>query len=131
MAKKPIVSLKNYGIYSKWNSQSKEIPELIKYTDIIPAELEIEFGYILHIQKAKGSLIKFIIDHPPFTNDSDEIAPPFEGQQYIQSNDYYFFLGDTLWAPLEDKIGKWRLRSYIDKEIIADKTLIIESKSDE
>lgn len=131
MVKKTIVVLKSFGIYSKWDSDSKEIPQLIKYTDSIPAELEIEFGYILHIQKAKGELIEFIIDHPPFKNNNDKIAPPFEGQQYVQSNDYYFFLGDTLWAPLEDKVGKWRLRSYINKELIADKTLTIEFKDNE
>ncbi len=126
--KKPIVKIKNFGIYTNWNKRTseKELPELLKYTDKIPAQLQIEFGYILHIVKGKGLKIDFHIDHPPFCDKFGMIAPPFKGEMHINSNDFFFFLGDTLWEPIEDKIGAWVLKSFIKGELVAEKTLFVE-----
>ena len=117
------VKIKNYGIYTQWNRQSKELPKIVDFTKKVPAQLDIEFGYILNIKKAKGCKLSFRIDHPPFKNSNGEIAPAFIDELYINSNNYNFFLGDTLWEPIEDKIGPWRLQTFIDDVQVADITI--------
>ncbi|MGL5620304.1 MAG: DUF3859 domain-containing protein, partial [Tannerellaceae bacterium] len=37
-------------------------------------------------------------------------------------NDWQFFLGDTVWAPIEDKVGTWTLITYLDGKEIARKS---------
>lgn len=116
--KKLDIELYSYGIYEPWDRKSKAIPKLKKITSRVPIEPDIEFGYILKIKKAKGSRIEFVINHPPFLNDDGNISPPFEGEEYITSNDWTFFLGDTVWPPYEDKAGHWELITWLDgKEI--------------
>lgn len=121
---KPIVKMESYGLYTPLNKQGKELPKLIRFTDEIPAELGIEFGYILHIRKARGLKLTFQIDHPPFLRDG-QIDPPFTGELYVRSNDWKFFLGDTTWEPLVDKLGPWRIRSWLDGRAVADRTLTL------
>ena len=41
----------------------------------------------------------------------------------------YFYLGDTIWAPVEDKCGPWRMTIELNKRIVADKTFNISSSS--
>lgn len=124
MAKRKIeVKLLNFGLYSKWDRESKDIPDFKKFTTSIPAQIGVEFGYVLEIRKAKNKKIHFTIEHPPFPDSSGEIAPPFEGDVFITSNDYKFFLGDTIWEPTADKVGIWRLICRIDGHIVADKSL--------
>jgi len=124
MAKnKAKIKIKNYGIYTKWDRKTKDLPKIVEFTTQIPARLDIEFGYIINIVKGKGKKLSFIIDHPPFKDSKGNIAPPFEDELYINSNDYSFFLGDTVWEPVEDKIGPWRLRTFVDGEQVADMTL--------
>lgn len=36
------------------------------------------------------------------------------------------YLGDTLWEPLENKVGDWRMTLELDERIIADKTFVVE-----
>jgi len=115
----------SYGIYSKWESDSSDIPKLVRITTVIPAQVGIEFGYIVKICKARGSKITFRIEHPPFLDDTGEISPPFTGEIYVRSNTFDFFLGDTIWEPVHDKCGPWRLLTYLDGALIADKTLHI------
>ena len=104
MAKRKITwELYSYGIYSRWERSSKELPRLMDITDRIPVQPDIEFGYILKIIGAKGKKLEFCIDHPPFNDDKGNPAPPFEGEYFINSNNYDFFLGDTVWEPFEDK----------------------------
>ena len=49
------------------------------------------------------------------------VAPPFEGEVYVRSNDWRFFLGDTFWPPLEDKQGTWTLTIRLNGQTIATK----------
>lgn len=51
--KKSEVSLVSWGIYTQWDSLSKDLPKLRKMTRDIPCELDIEFGYIAEIKKSK------------------------------------------------------------------------------
>lgn len=124
MAKKKIdVKIYSYGEYETWDRNSKEIPKLKSITLTVKAELGTEFGYVLHIKKAKGSLLRFCIDHPPFCDENGQTMAPFVGELYINTNDYRFFLGDCIWAPLEDKLGAWKLSTWIDDQLVAEKTL--------
>ncbi|MGL5787379.1 MAG: DUF3859 domain-containing protein [Bacteroidales bacterium] len=127
MAKKKIdIKIKSYGIYSQWDRTSRELPKLRKVTTEIPAELDIEFGYILHIKGAKGTLIEFEIIHPPFIDvKTGEVAPAFVGEHYVNSNDWMFFLGDTIWEPVDDKKGIWDIRTFADGKEVAFKRFMI------
>jgi hypothetical protein len=118
MAKKQAsVDMISYGIYEPWDR--KGIPKLIQFTQTIPVALDREFGYVLRIQKAKNSLIDFTIDHPPFKDAKGRKAAPFTGEQYVKQNDFQFFLGDTFWEPLEDKVGPWELVTRLDGKEVA------------
>jgi hypothetical protein len=126
MAKKKLqCTMKSFGIYTRFDKKSKALPRFLERTTTVPCRLDVEFGYILHIMKGKGQKLDFTIDHPPFKDDSGDVAPPFTGHIYIDSNDYKFFLGDTIWEPIEDKVGKWTLTTKCQGRIIAEKTLIL------
>jgi hypothetical protein len=123
--KKPDVAMHSYGLYDGWDRESKNLPGLLKITTEIKAALEVEFGYILRIRNARNCKITFRIEHPPFKRDDGEIAPPFTGELYVKTNDFRFFLGDTIWAPVSDKKGEWRLITWIDGCRVADKVLSV------
>lgn len=126
MAKKKIeVRMISWGIYTQWDRNSKELPRIQKFTQDIPATIDVEFGYILHITGAKGEQIEFVMKHPPFTDEKGKIRPDFEGSYFINSNDWKFFLGDTIWAPIEDKCGEWILITYLQGKEIARKVFTI------
>ncbi len=118
-------SIQSYGIYTAWDRESKALPEIKEFTQEIPARLDVEFGYILEIKKGKGKQIQFRIEHPPFLDKNGEVAPPFTGEVYIRRNEWSFFLGDTIWAPVEDKCGSWRIIAELEGEVMADKTFEI------
>jgi len=123
--KKPEVEIHSCGIYDGWDRESRELPQLVAITSEIEAKLDVEFGYILRIRHARNCRITFRIEHPPFNDSSGRTAPPFEGELYVKTNDYRFFLGDTIWSPVEDKRGPWRLITWLDDEKVADKTLLL------
>jgi hypothetical protein len=127
MAKKQKVdvTMHSHGLYDGWDRESKDLPNLVKITTEIEAALEVEFGYILRIQHARNSKISFRIEHPPFKDAEGNISPSFDGELFVKTNDFRFFLGDTIWAPVEDKRGEWRLITWIDGEKVADKTLTL------
>lgn len=115
----------SYGIYTAWDRDSKALPKILEFTRLIPARIDIEFGYILNIKKARGKQLSFCIDHPPFLDKHGDTAPPFTGNEYVRSNDWHFFLGDTIWAPVHDKIGSWRLTVELDGQTIADESFTV------
>ena len=124
--KKPSWKILSCGIHSHWDKSSKDLPKLKKFTWEIPARLNIEFGYVLNIKQARGKKLEFIIEHPDFIDDkTGELAPPFSGEMYVRSNDWDFFLGDTLWSPIEDKVGTWTLITKLDGEILIRKRFTI------
>jgi hypothetical protein len=122
---KPDVKMESRGLYTPLDKESKELPRLIRFTDEIPCEPGVEFGYILHIRKGRGMKLAFQIDHPPFSDSSGEVAPPFTGEEHIPLNDWKFFLGDTTWEPIGDKAGPWRIRTWLDGDLVADRTLTL------
>jgi hypothetical protein len=129
MAKRKITAeIYSYGIYTSWDRGSRDLPKILEITDRIPITPDVEFGCLIRIKGAKGKTIQFRIDHPPFKDDSGNIAPPFEGEYFINSNDYEFFLGDTVWEPYEDKAGTWELSTFLDGKRLSYKKLFLEMK---
>ncbi|UZJ43036.1 DUF3859 domain-containing protein [Marinimicrobium sp. C6131] len=121
--KKPEVKLRSWGVYTPLDPNSKELPQLIKMTRDIPCELDIEFGYIVNIKKAKNRKLQYCIYHPDIPDEEGNPLPPFDGEVYIKQNDWDFFIGDTIWKPVENKQGPWRITLAIDGQLIADETL--------
>ena len=127
MAKRKIsAEIYSYGIYTSWNRDSRELPKILEITDRIPITPDVEFGCVIKIKGAKGKTIQFRIDHPPFKDEKGEIAPPFTGEYFINSNDYEFFLGDTVWEPYENKAGIWELSTFLDVKRLSYKKLTLE-----
>ena len=120
--KKTEVRLVSWGIYTQWDSKSRELPELIRMTRDIPCELDIEFGYVVNIKKAKNKKLHYCIYHPNIPDEDGKPIAPFAGEEYIKQNDWNFFIGDTIWAPVENKVGNWRITLMIEDELIADET---------
>lgn len=119
----------SFGEYSEWDRQSKKIPKILDITTEIKAEIGTEFGYVLHIKQGKGEMLTFKIDHPPFTDENGKIRPPFTGEQFIRSNDFEFFLGDCVWEPLDDKLGKWELSTFYQGKRVAHKIFTLVKKN--
>jgi len=117
--------MQSWGRYTAWDRDDKALPEIKEFTDEIPAISGVEFGYILQIKKARGKQIHFTIEHPPFLDETGQISPPFTGDVYVRSNEWQFFLGDTVWEPVADKCGTWRLIVELEGEIMADKSFQI------
>ncbi|WP_370981263.1 DUF3859 domain-containing protein [Agaribacterium sp. ZY112] len=117
--------LVSYGIYTKWDANCKKLPKLQRFTTEVPAEIDIEFGMIINIKKAKGKQIHCCIDHPGVLDEHGQKRPPFKDTLYIRDNNWDFFLGDTVWAPVADKLGKWALSIELEGQVIAQKTFHI------
>lgn len=118
-------SIKSYGIYDLWQGNSKTLPQVQKMTCLIPAQIDIEFGFTLQAKKAKGMTLAWCIEHPNITDKKGQPMAAFAGDVYVRNNDWLFYLGDTLWAPLEDKIGFWHMRLCHEDNIVAEKTFEI------
>jgi hypothetical protein len=117
----------SYGVYKEWDSRSKHLPNIQEFTTKVPADEEIEFGFIVNIKKAKGELIEFCIAHPGVKGKKGQILEPFTGDLHVGSNDWDFYLGDTiqLLDPIdgfESNIGKWRMTIEMHGNVIAEKT---------
>jgi hypothetical protein len=123
MAKKQCETrMVSYGIYSEFDRDGRDLPKFLEPTWTIPVAMGVEFGYVLEIKKARGQFLTFEIDHPSFLDSRGNPAGPFTGEIRIPHSTWRFFLGDTFWLPLEDKVGKWRLRVWIAGDLVADKT---------
>jgi hypothetical protein len=126
-SKKPLpkVEIVSYGRYTNWDRDSKKLPELIDLTTEVKAEIGVEFGMVVEIFQAKGRFLDFVIDHPPFYDENGDVAAPFEGSYQIRNNPYAFFLGDTIWEPVEDKRGPWTMTVLMDGKELASKTILL------
>jgi len=119
----PKVDIISYGRYSRWNDDSRTFPELEELTSEIVTGLDVEFGMVIEIQHGKGRYLEYTIHHPPFRDQSGNITPSFKGEYQIKANPYRFFLGDTIWEPVEDKRGIWEFIIKIDQKQVASKKL--------
>ncbi len=123
MAKrKAEVAMRTFGIYSKWDSEAKDLPQIVEVTTSVPAQIDIEFGFVVNVKNAKNQLIHYCIDHPGIRDASGARRKPFTGDVYVKTNDWNFYLGDTIWEPIDDKLGPWRMFLEMDGKTIAEKT---------
>ena len=51
---KPDVTIIHTGIFTQWNEHDGDLPRLTKSTVHVHAEIDIEFGFITRIRKAKN-----------------------------------------------------------------------------
>ncbi|EGA67565.1 DUF3859 domain-containing protein [Vibrio brasiliensis] len=136
MAKRtPVVEMASYGIYQGWDSNAKKLPQIAEFTTKVPADEDIEFGFIVNIKKAKGEVIEFCIDHPGVLGKKGQMLEPFTGDMHVGSNDWDFYLGDTiqLLDPIngfESNIGKWRMMISIKGSIVAEKTFDVYARDE-
>jgi hypothetical protein len=114
--------ISSYGIYEKWDEKSKRLPKIKTSTTNIPTQLEIEFGFILNAKNAKGKRLDWSIIHPDVPDENGHTMPQFEGVVYVRNNDWEFYLGDTIWTPIHDKVGDWQMMIACDGKVIAQKT---------
>lgn len=134
MAKRSaVVDIVSYGVYDAWDSRSKELPKIQQFTTLIAAEPEVEFGFIVNIKKAKGQRLRYCIDHPGIINKKGQILAPFDGEVHVGSNDWQFYLGDTIQLlhpidGLDSNLGEWRMMMEIDGRIVAEKTFKVVAK---
>ena len=123
MAKrKPEVRMRTYGIYTKWESASRTLPKISEVTTKVDAVVDVEFGFIVNVTGGKNQELHYCIDHPGILDEEGKRRPPFDGTVYIKTNDWDFYLGDTIWEPVHDKLGNWRMTLELDGKVVADKT---------
>nr|WP_086939801.1 DUF3859 domain-containing protein [Thaumasiovibrio occultus] len=122
MAKSTLsIEIVSYGIYSTWDAKSKHLPKIQTFTTDIPATIDIEFGFTVNIKKARGKCLRYVINHPNICDKQGERMAPFTGDVHVKNNDFMFYLGDTIWAPEEDKTGTWHMCLELDGKVIAEK----------
>lgn len=122
MPKNPKTRMRTYGIYDKWESNAKELPKIKEIATRIPAHVDIEFGFIVNIVGAKNQELTYCIDHPGIRDTDGQVRAPFDGTVYVKTNDWDFYLGDTIWEPVADKLGSWRMTLELGGQLIAEKT---------
>lgn len=123
MAKrKPDIRMKSHGVYTQWDSSLKALPRIAEVTTHVRAVIDVEFGFIVNIRGAKNQPVRFCIDHPGILDVDGSPRPPFTGTEYVKTNDWDFYLGDTIWEPVEDKLGQWHLSLELGGKVIAEKT---------
>ena len=121
MAKrKPEVRIKSYGIYSKWDSKTKQLPKIAEFTRKVPAEIDIEFGFVVNIKGAKNQELDYCISHPGILDAEGHRRAPFDGTVFVKTNDWDFYLGDTIWEPIADKLGQWRMTLQLGGNTVAE-----------
>ncbi len=132
MAKpRPEIEIDTYGIYRDWDADSKELPRIAEFTTRVPAVVGIEFGFVVKIKRAKNSKLTYCIDHPGILDDAGVVRAPFDGTVYVKTNDWSFYLGDTIWEPIDDKLGNWHMWLKLGDKTIAEKTFELFRESDE
>lgn len=122
MAKrKPKIRMRTFGIYTQWESKSRTLPKISEVTTRVSAIVDVEFGFIVNVTGGKNQELYYCIDHPGILDDQGKRRPPFDGTVYIKKNDWDFYLGDTIWEPIDDKLGNWHMWLELDGKVVAEK----------
>ena len=120
--RKPQFRIRSYGIYTKWDADSRELPRIEEFTTRVRAEIDVEFGFIINIKGAKNQPLEYCIYHPDIPDHDGKVRPPFDGTVFVKTNDWDFYLGDTIWEPIGNKLGRWRMTLELSGKLIADQT---------
>lgn len=65
MAKrKTEIKMRSCGIYTHWDASSKDLPQFAEATTRVPANVGVEFGFIVNIKGCKNQQLEYCIDHP-------------------------------------------------------------------
>lgn len=130
---KSLYTISSYGLYKHWDEKSKELPKIVEFTTEVSAKEDIEFGFILNAKKAKGKKLTYTIYHPDIPDENNNIMAPFSGDIYVRTNNWDFYLGDSIWLPLENKTGIWHMTITDNDNVIAEKkfNVFIERPNDE
>jgi hypothetical protein len=123
MAKRKLeVKISTYGIYHDWDADSKELPKIREFTTRVPAFVGIEFGFVARVKGGKNRRLDYCIEHPGILDAEGQPRAPFDGIVHVQTQDWEFYLGDTIWEPVKDKLGPWRMWLALDGKVVAEKT---------
>lgn len=123
MAKRKIeVNISTYGVYKHWDAGSPDLPSIAQFTTRVPAFVGIEFGFVANVKGAKNQKLTYWIEHPGILDAEGRTRPPFDGQVHVKTQDWNFYLGDTIWEPIEDKLGPWRMWIELQGALVAEKT---------
>ncbi|MFT6865923.1 MAG: hypothetical protein ACJA08_000749 [Cyclobacteriaceae bacterium] len=117
------IEIISYGEYTSWDRENQALPKFKECKPAIAAAVGVEFGMIVEIRKARGRYLDFEIGHPHFTDEAGNEEPPFTGTFRVKHNPFRFFLGDTIWEPVEDKKGNWKLTILLDGKELITKTI--------
>ncbi len=123
--KKFEVTIESYGLYTQWKNNSRELPKIVEFTNVISAYPGNEFGMILRIRKGKGVKLSYYIRHPVEKSYSSTPENDFSGVHIIRSNDYKFFVGDCIDQPVKNKIGEWVIGVCSEGVLLAEKAFNI------
>ena len=120
--RQPEIKMRSHGIYTHWDACAKELPRIAEFTTRVRAEIDVEFGFIVNIKGGKNQMVEYCIYHPGIRDTKGVARPPFDGTVYVKTNDWNFYLGDTIWEPINDKLGNWRMTLEMAGTIVAEKT---------
>ena len=123
--------MRTYGVYTKCDSDARTLPKIREVTTKVKAVVDVEFGFIINITGGKNRELYYCIDHPGIQDAQGKRRPPFDGTVYVKSNDWDFYLGDTIWEPINDKLGMWQMTLEMDGKVVADKTFELIADTDE
>jgi len=84
--------------------------------------IDVEFGFVVNVKGAKNQKLAYCIDHPGILDAEGNRRASFNGFVYVKANDWDFYLGDTIWEPIHDKLGPWRMTVQLDQVTVAEKT---------
>ena len=77
---------------------------------------------MINVKGGKNKELFYCIDHPGILDSDGNRRDPFDGTVYVKTNDWDFYLGDTIWNPIEDKLGVWRMWVELDDKVVAEKS---------
>ncbi len=120
--RKPEIRMRTYGIYTKWDSESKELPKIREITTRVPAELHIEFGFIIQVKGAKNQELYYCINHPGILDSEGRRREPFDGTVYVKSNEWDFYLRPTIRQPITDTLWYCHMCLDLNVEKVEEKT---------
>lgn len=116
----------SYGLYERFDADSKGLPKLLEFTTTVPAVVGQEFGFVIKIKQGRGLRIDFEIDHPQIPDKGHgrdgQIMEPFRDEVFVRDSNFDFFLGDALWEPIEHMLGEWTLTTKVDGKLVNRRT---------